>query len=111
MDQATLAQWTSTIVEIIAAVFLLAMPPIVIWHRIKLGRPVANVRMIQVLALIMIVPAILIFGLAGKLGEATLGTLLAALAGMFSGIANYARRRPSQRRGTGTEDDEDEDEV
>lgn len=114
MPEASLEDWTSAIVQIMAAVFLVVIPIILLYHRIKNNRPIATVRMIQVLALVMILPTILIFGLSKRLESSTIGTLLAALAGMFSGLANYAgsTRRGSTNPSGGVKsagDDQDDD--
>lgn len=107
-ESPTLSQWAAPVVEIIAALFMVAMPFAVLYHRIKHGRPVANVRVIQLVALVLLMPSILIFGLMGKLESSTLGTLLAAIAGMFSGIANYAGPRQTGV-GPAPADDDDSD--
>ncbi len=90
MAQANVSDWTASIVVVLAVLFMCVMPIVLMYHRIAHNRPVATVRMIQLLALVMIIPSIVIFGMSGKLESSTIGTLLAALAGMFSGIANDA---------------------
>jgi hypothetical protein len=86
------------IVDLIAVVAMLALPLIILWHRMKTGKSIAGARMIQLLALVMLIPVILIFGLTGTIDSSTLGTLLAAIAGMFSGISNYEPRSGTNPR-------------
>jgi hypothetical protein len=88
------AETVKGIVELVAA----AMWPIgfgaIIWQRVQSGKTGLGARIIQLSAVIMLVPAIVILGLEGIFDSATLGTLIGGLVGyVLSGVGQYQPSR------------------
>ncbi len=78
------------IVELVAV----AMWPLgfgaIIWQRLRSGKTGLGARVIQLCAVVMLVPAIVILGLEGIFDSATLGTLIGGLVGyVLSGVGQY----------------------
>lgn len=83
-------QTVKTVVELVA----IAMWPLgvgaIFWQRWVSGKNGLGARVIQLTAVIMLFPAILILGLEGILDAATIGTLIGGLVGyVLSGVGDY----------------------
>ena len=85
------------IAEILAALMLPAAFCGVMYHRIYTGKSI-TVRAIQLVAVTMLIPTILLLSLEGVLDKTSVGTLIGAFAGyILSGLSDYDKRRtPSQ---------------
>ena len=80
---------TSDIVEIIAAGLMVLGVVIIMVHRIKLGMGI-GARVIQFVAVVLVVPAILILALEKVLSAETTATLFGTITGyLLSGIGDF----------------------
>ena len=84
---------TKSWIEIAAAVVLISGPILVIGDRLRSGKGI-GARIIQLLAVLMVIPAILILALEGTIDGATAGTLFGTLIGfVLSDVGSFQNAR------------------
>ena len=94
-----------TVVELAAATMILLGPVLVIAERWKSGRG-PGARSIQLCAVVMLIPTILVLALEKVLEPATVGTLIGALTGyLLSGVGDYRSGKKKTPHVSGSEPD------
>ncbi|KUZ24671.1 hypothetical protein WI32_33130 [Burkholderia ubonensis] len=83
-------------IELIAAATIPLGFALVMWHRFVMKKMI-GARVIQLVAVVMLIPVILILALERILDGATLGTLIGGIVGyLLSGISEFDRSRNNE---------------